>query len=94
MGRALPLLAVLLTGLLTGCFASHQRATPGRDASPGSADDAGPLDAGWAIDAGPPLPCFCEGATPCTLPRMCCPVTGTCEDPSRFRCTGSTMSCP
>jgi hypothetical protein len=42
-------------------------------------------------DAG--RPCGCPG-TPgfqrCFLPRMCCPVTRTCEDPARFNCSGQT----
>lgn len=43
-------------------------------------------------------PCGCPG-TPgfqrCFLPRMCCPVTRTCEDPARFNCSGQTPPpCP
>lgn len=94
-------LVVLMLTLATGCFASHRRGggddagpPPGREA--GAADsgatDAGLADAGG--DAGG-LPCFCAGAAPCRGPTMCCPVTGTCEDPRAFRCTGDiTLVCP
>lgn len=69
---------------LQGEHASAPIADVPTDAPRDAARDA-PMDLG--------RPCGCPG-TPgfqyCQLPRMCCPVTRTCEDPSRFNCSGST----
>lgn len=77
----------------SGCYVAHQRDV-GTDARvPPTVDAAAPVDAG-PLDAG--RLCGCPGdpaAEVCRLPEMCCPVTLSCEDPSRFRCTGSTRRC-
>ena len=83
--------AVGVSAVATGCYRSHVRDVDARDsgADVASARDAGPDDAGRL--------CGCPDdprAEVCALPEMCCPVTGTCENPARFLCSGSIRTCP
>ncbi|MFO0631208.1 MAG: hypothetical protein U0326_30005 [Polyangiales bacterium] len=94
-----PLLALALASL-AACGARTDLSVPERDgapvdavsvdavvvATPDATPDVAPVDA-------PGQPCGCPGTATfrrCLLPRMCCPVTRTCEDPARFNCSGST----
>ncbi len=86
--RTALLLAALAVALASGCYRTHVRGTePARDAGP--VPDAPRADAAERL-------CGCPGdpaAEVCRLPEMCCPATRTCEDPARFRCTGSAPAC-
>ncbi|MEM9069376.1 MAG: hypothetical protein AAGE52_12755 [Myxococcota bacterium] len=99
--------ALFVLLMLCACYESHTlgfRADDSGpfDAAPSDADldavpDAGVDASDAGVDAGSDagfVPCFCAGAAPCTGARMCCPATGTCEDPRTFVCSGEERVCP
>jgi hypothetical protein len=97
IGRLLHLsFTVSVSALVFGCFQSHPRAEVVGDVGALDASrDAGVRDT--SRDAGRDASgrlCGCPGReVRCVLPEMCCPATRTCEDPSRFNCTGSAPRC-
>lgn len=79
---------------LAGCYASH---SVGEEDS-GIARDVSVRDVSAPDvslpDVSVPATCGCPGReVACSLPEMCCPVTRTCENPSTFRCSGTSVDC-
>ncbi|MFO0628060.1 MAG: hypothetical protein U0325_20970 [Polyangiales bacterium] len=86
----------LVLGWGMACGARSELSPPGDAGAPTAPIDRPTEVVDVPQDVG--RPCGCPG-TPgfqrCFLPRMCCPVTRTCEDPARFNCTGPTPpACP
>ena len=79
---------ILLLASIAGCYQSHGPPGPEVDAAIVGDAVVGTGDGGRI--------CGCPGsptAQVCVLPRMCCPVTRTCEDPAHFNCSGSSRPC-